>query len=150
MKPEIEEAFIERLKSGKNEQCHGTMCRAVESKTGGIDYSFCALGVLVQLHSESTDAAASQFGSVCFEEDDFTWDDYEALDLLYLGETGGLPMQVREWAGLSRFEAENGLRINDVPIYEYNDNGMQLDEIGQLIESRGFDNRIHLAKGIER
>ena len=112
MNKDIKITWAERLRN--ETQCTGNL------RKGG---SFCAIGVLCLLHSEST-------GNQWIRD----------LNLLqathsYLGNVASLPNEVRDWAGLTGIE-KLSYRTQTMKLTEFNDIGLPFNKLAELIESQ--------------
>lgn len=107
--------WIAALRSDEFSQGTGVL------RNGNGDY--CCLGVLCELHRREMDTSTAPLW----------WQDYD--EYVYLDSDGGLPIAVREWAGLKRtsppVEIEGYTRTS---LAELNDGGRNFLEIAATIE----------------
>lgn len=80
MKPEILNKWIDALNSGKYKKCIGALKKKTNCGT-----QFCGLGVLCDIYSK---------------EKGIPWDENDYDEIEIHGESGQLPFEVAEWAGI--------------------------------------------------
>ncbi len=101
----IKKRWIKALRSGQYKKTTGYL------RTGA---GYCCLGVLCDLHSKETKTP---------------WDG----ESMYMGKTGGLPIEVGTWLGLTPEETRS-VCANGVSLVGANDAGKSFTEIASLIE----------------
>jgi hypothetical protein len=110
MNAEVKAMWLEALRSGVYKQGRGQL------RTIGEQDSFCCLGVLCDLHSETAETPDSE------------WQGDE-----YCGEAYTLPPHVQDWAGLT----EKNPKVQGHSLATWND-GQQAPEQGEEVTPLDF------------
>lgn len=131
MKPEIAEQWATELESGRHSQTRGVLRRTKDDSYQNDDREMISLPI-----------GECCLGVLCGISGLANWSHPDGVDLgysYYLGESGTLPAEVKNWAGM---QSVNG-RIPSLGEYQtlasMNDDGKTFNEIAALIRQHAAE-----------
>ena len=109
MNADVKVRWVERLRSGGDEQGRGALRQ---------DNAFCCLGVLCDIYAQET---GTKWDAACY-------------DMSFLGRSGDLPTAVCNWAGLDTWDPYVTIDGEVNVLAVANDAGSTFAQIADLIE----------------
>jgi len=126
MKQQIKRLWVRALRSGQYKQGKGSLLN-INTQNG--EECFCVLGVLTDLYQKVMEVGTWDRNNRLLDgETPFTVGT-SSLDYI------SLPIIVRDWAGLTRFNPVLVVEGKRVTVSQLNDTGKNFDDLAKIIEN---------------